>query len=229
MSLLFDELAESFARETDRALRQNGYTRGRLVLELAQRSIPAGSSVLDFGCGPGRLSLLLARSGFRVRAVDISEGMIAQARTLDRQGLDLEFERIGTSAEALEPESCDAIVCSSVIEYILDPAALLREFHQALGKPGVLIISYANRSSLWRRWDRHNEKTNPMYAPHNHSWHWHGFRALLARNGFRAIIGPVFYESPLDWRPGARLFRRVSLFGTLGMLVARPVPIESSR
>jgi SAM-dependent methyltransferase len=227
---MFDQLAEKFARETDRALQQkNGYLRGQLIVDFARRSLAAGDSVLDYGCGPGRLSLLLARSGFRVRAVDISAGMIAQARMLDRQGLDLQFETIGTSSEALQPQSCDAIVCSSVIEYIPDPDALLREFHQALRKPGVLIISYANKTSLWRRyWERDNSHSNPMYTPQNHVWNWRRFRALLARNGFRTTMGPKFFESPCDWKPWGRLLRRVSLVGSLGVVAARPVPIESS-
>jgi ubiquinone/menaquinone biosynthesis C-methylase UbiE len=227
MRQMFDDLAERFTRETDHAMQHNAYTRGSLFVELAGRAIRPGDYVLDYGCGPGRLSHLLARSGFRVRGLDISEGMIAQARKLDRQGLDLQFEAIGAAAAPLEPESFDAIVCSSVIEYVPDPDEVLREFRRALRRSGVLIISYANRSSLWRRyWDENN---NPMYAPHNHSWHWRGFRALLARHGFRKTIGPKFYESPFDGRRCAPLLRRVPLVGALGVLAARPVPIESSR
>ncbi len=216
----FDAVAESFAREIDRAILQNDYARGRVILELAQREIPSGHSVLDYGCGPGRLSLLLARAGFRVRGVDISEGMLAQARTLDPRGLDLEFGSVGEPEEILKPDSCDAILCSSVIEYVVDPDEMLRQFHAALRKSGVLIISYANRSSLWRKsWDR---RTNPLACPHHHLWSWRGFSALLRRNGFRTMGGPTFFESPFDLRPWGRLLRRVSLVGSLGLVAARP-------
>src|SRR5262249_8797489 len=115
---LFDQVAERFARETDRAIEQNGYMRGTLILEMAQPFIPEGAYVLEYGCGPGRLSLLLARCGYRVRGVDISEAMIAQARMLDTRGLDLQFQTIAGSTEVLKPQTCDAILCSSVIEYI---------------------------------------------------------------------------------------------------------------
>jgi len=223
LNLSFDAVAERFALEIDRAILQNGYARGRVILELAQRAIPPGHSVLDFGCGPGRLSLLLARAGFRVRGVDISEGMLAQARTLDRRGLNLEFEIIKEHEEILQPDSCDAIVCSSVIEYVVDPDELLRQFHAALRKSGVLIVSYANKSSLWRKsWDR---RANPLFVPHHHVWHWRGsrgFRALLGRHGFRTVDGPTFFESPFDLRPWGRWLRRVSLVGSLGVVTARP-------
>lgn len=222
MKLLFDKLAEEFAREIDRAIQRNAYARGRIILELAQRTIPSGHYLLDYGCGPGRLSLLLARSGFRVRGVDISEGMIAQARALDRRGLNLEFESIGEPEEILQPDSYDAILCSSVIEYVVDRDELLRQFHMALRKSGVLIISYANKSSLWRKSSDRDRRANPMYVPHHQVWHWRGFRALLGRNGFHTVGGPTFFESPFDLRPWGRLFHRVPLMGTLGVVAARP-------
>lgn len=39
-----------------------------------------GARVLDIGCGPGALSLPLARAGAEVTALDISEGMLARLR-----------------------------------------------------------------------------------------------------------------------------------------------------
>jgi SAM-dependent methyltransferase len=222
----FDEAAEKFTRATDDAIRENRYTRGTLVLELAEQTIPPGGQVIDFGCGPGRMSLLLAQAGFRVRGVDISEGMIQNACALHRDGLHLEFQAINDAAEALTPASCDAIVCSSVIEYVRDPDKLLQQFRAALRNPGALIISYANRSSLCRWcWDAPVSR-NPMHVPHHHAWHWRGFRKLLARNGFRTIIRPKYYDSQYDSLPGAWLLRRISLAGPLGVLAARPTDIS---
>lgn len=215
---VFDQVAEKFTREIDEAIEGNSYTRGELFVRLVQATTQPGQLVLDYGCGPGRISLLLARAGFRVRGVDISEGMIAQARTLDREGLDLEFETIVEPHPG--PDSVDTIVCSSVIEYVIDPGELVRRFRTALRSPGALIISYANRSSLWRQHWRNTCPSNPMVADLHHVWDERRFRKLLTENGFRVTKGSTFFESPLDRWP--RLFRRIPLAGSLGVIVARP-------
>jgi 2-polyprenyl-3-methyl-5-hydroxy-6-metoxy-1,4-benzoquinol methylase len=217
----FDSIAEKFTRETDEAIERDGYVRGDIIVELVHGSTRPGESVLDFGCGPGRLSLLLARAGFRVRGVDISEAMIAQACALDRSGLDLEFQTI-KEAERLKPESCDAIVCSSVIEYVVDPDDLLRQFHTALRAEGVLIISYANGSSLWRKYWMDTGPPNPLSGPHHQVWNWRGFRALLQQSGFRVAGRPIFFESPFDRPLWARFFRHAPFAGSLAVVVARP-------
>ena len=59
---------------------------------------PRGGSVLDVACGRGRHSILMARSGFDVHAVDRNADAIAELRevaarlglTIDAQQLDLE-------------------------------------------------------------------------------------------------------------------------------------------
>jgi SAM-dependent methyltransferase len=156
--------------------------------------------------------------------------MICEAQKLDTRGLDLEFRAIRSAEEALRQESCDAILCSSVIEYVVDPDALLLGFGQALRRPGLLIISYANRSSLWRRYsERGGREANPMYAPHNWRWNWREFRKLLARNGFRPTLAPKYFESPLDWKRWGYLFRNLSLAGSLGLVAARPEPRNTAR
>ena len=223
MSQLFDEVAGKFANDIDQAMNAGNYVRGDLFVALAKSAIPAGAYILDYGCGPGRLSYLLARSGFKVRGVDTSEGMIQQARSLDSKGLKIEFEPIVKFDQALPANTFDAVVCSSVIEYVENADELLQGFHHSLRKPGVLIISYANGSSYFRkRWAR-EAGDNPMGPSQHHTWDWAGFRALLEKNGFQATTQPKFYESPWDSRPWGSWFRGSSYIGSLGVVAARTV------
>lgn len=55
---------------------------------------PPGSSVVDLACGRGRHAIPLARRGFRVTAVDLSETMLALARErARREGVEVEWVR----------------------------------------------------------------------------------------------------------------------------------------
>lgn len=221
---VFDAAAELFTESTDRAIATNTYVRGRLFLDMVKSDTVAGASVLDYGCGPGRLAHVMAREGFAVRAVDPSDAMIALAAQLDCAGLDLQFGTISADPDALQPNSYDVIVCSSVIEYVAKPDELLSSFRRALRVPGLLVISYANKSSLWRRYWERNGGPHPMYTPNNRTWDWPGFKRLLGEQGFRPVCAPKFFESPCDWYRCGSLFRRIPLAGSIGLVAARPAP-----
>lgn len=60
----------------------------REALSLVSKYVPAGGAVLEVGCGTGRLSSLLAATGFAVTATDISALFVrTAAERYRRQGL----------------------------------------------------------------------------------------------------------------------------------------------
>ncbi len=60
----------------------------------------AGSSIIDMGCGTGRHAVELAKRGFRVAGIDISEGMLAVAKAKSSEaGLDVNW----IQADATKP------------------------------------------------------------------------------------------------------------------------------
>jgi 2-polyprenyl-6-hydroxyphenyl methylase/3-demethylubiquinone-9 3-methyltransferase len=156
-----------------------------------------GRDWLDAGCGSGTMSRYLAAAGARVLAVDAAEEMIAIARELTAMApsRQLGFERVATIAHLpLADQSLDGILCSSVLEYVSDPAACLAEFARVLRPGGRLVISVANRNSLVRQaqirthklgrffgqsWCAFIEYSHNEYTPAD-------FRALLHRHGFAA-------------------------------------------
>lgn len=60
----------------------------------------AGTHLLDVPCGNGRLSFELAKRGFRVTAVDISEEFIEEARNTQARLIDLSADADGTDSIA---------------------------------------------------------------------------------------------------------------------------------
>ena len=163
---------------------------------------------LDAGCGSGTLARYLAEVGCRVLGVDASEEMIAKANELatgHEPSQRLRFERIDTIADLPLPDrSLDGILCSSVLEYVLDPSACLREFARVLRPEGLLVVSVANRKSLVRR---AQVLTHALGRLLNQQWfefldHSHneytsaGFRAVLSKHCF-ATDKVISFGSPI--------------------------------
>jgi 2-polyprenyl-3-methyl-5-hydroxy-6-metoxy-1,4-benzoquinol methylase len=215
-STIYDETAAAFASGVDRQIRAGRYRRGELFLTAALSAVPRGGAILDYGCGPGRISALLAQRGFRVRGLDPSPAMIGVAGRQPLDGLPVEFDLIRDQLD-LPPASFDAIVCSSVIEYVAQPEKLLSQFAAALRPSGVLIISYANRRSLQRKLFQYR---NLHLADQKHLWSWPQFRKLLEECGFRSTRRPVFYESAFDRLGPLGLLSASQLVGNLGLITS---------
>jgi 2-polyprenyl-3-methyl-5-hydroxy-6-metoxy-1,4-benzoquinol methylase len=59
-----------------RAIRWRRRQEAAQVARTVARHVPRGGRLLDLGCGPGRHTLPLARSGYTVTAVDTSAGLL---------------------------------------------------------------------------------------------------------------------------------------------------------
>ena len=214
---IYDQTAAAFAIRTDRLIEAGRYRRGELFLAAAVASVPPNGEILDYGCGPGRISALLARRGFRVRGIDPSTAMIAVARQQFLDDVHVEFQCCPTSA-AFTSGSYDAIVCSSVIEYVPEPEQFLHELHTILQPRGVLIISFANRSSLSRVLFQHR---NLHLQDQRHLWAWEEFSRLLSANRFEPMLSPQYFESVCDRFGPLSSLSALPRVGTLGLAVAR--------
>lgn len=213
------ETVRRFARNVDIAIRTDTYTRGKLFVDLAKRNIPEGGFILDYGCGPGRISLMVAQAGYKVRGIDPSPEMISEANSLDREGLTLDFELGGQLA--LERAGYDGILCSSVIDYVGDPDALLQAFHRSLRPGSTLVVSHGNTYSPFLLYWSHSSKVyNPFLNAVQRHWTPSAFRDLLVRNGFELTSRPRYFD-PTYERWFGSLLLRVPFVGSLSIVAAR--------
>jgi len=125
-----------------------GYALGSApgILAILDRNRIREGLVVDLGCGSGLWAQELAKVGYRVLGIDVSEQMIAIAR---KRVPEAEF-RVGSLFDAGIPPCHAVTAVGEVLNYLLDPKGhsegLLALFHRvyaALVPGGVFIFDLA--------------------------------------------------------------------------------------
>lgn len=98
--------------------------------------------IMDFGCGPGDITVILSQNCKTVYALDTSEGMldVARQKALANQRHNIQFYKTELLDANFDGLAFDAITAFNVLHYIDNSSLLFKQFHTLL-KPGGLFIS----------------------------------------------------------------------------------------
>ena len=151
--LLFDAKAATWPAK----YAPDGSLTGRLAqfAEGLAGQVAAGGRVLDLGCGTGNLARAADAAGLRVTACDISAEMLRRATSGDRGGavdwvsLEPRWARL-----PFESAAFDAVVAASVLEYVEQPIAVLRECARVLRPAGIMLCTVPDlrHPVRWLEW-----------------------------------------------------------------------------
>ncbi len=146
--------AEATAYDENRYITPRGQ-----ALEALQKGVIANyleelepnANVLELGCGTGRFLPFMSRRGYRMTGIDISEGMLRQAR------LRLEAEGDGTTrvmtgnacALDFDDGSFDAVISILVVNLIPDYRKAFGEVARILQPGAIFVLSVPNLSSIY--------------------------------------------------------------------------------
>lgn len=119
------------------------FRNNRAVAIIAHLDLAPGMHVLDFGCGPGRLAIPLARAvgpSGRITALDVQEAMLRRVQAkAAAEGLgNIETVRGAAGEVRLESGRYDRALLVTVLGEIPDRASLLKQLFGCL-KPGGLL------------------------------------------------------------------------------------------
>ena len=105
--------------------------------------IRSGSRVLDFGCGPGFISIGLANlvgTSGRVYGMDLNKRFISEATRRAQNLTQVTFHKVENEEIPLREHAVNRLFCKNVLEYVPDVRETLQEFQRVLEPGGRLLI-----------------------------------------------------------------------------------------
>jgi SAM-dependent methyltransferase len=117
---------------------------------LAERHDPRGRDVIELGCGPGRAAAALAeRFGARVTALDASAEMLAAARSIVPESVEL----VEARAESLPfADASFDLAYANFVVHLLDRPRAFAEARRVLRPGGVLWLKTADPERIGDFW-----------------------------------------------------------------------------
>jgi len=111
------------------------------VVAAVLSAVPPGASVVDAGCGTGRLSRALAEAGLLVTGIDSSPGMVRKAIATNSVAGRTTYLRADARDIPMPSESVDAVLQSLVLHNIVpDWRSAIWESWRVLRVGGSLVI-----------------------------------------------------------------------------------------
>jgi demethylmenaquinone methyltransferase/2-methoxy-6-polyprenyl-1,4-benzoquinol methylase len=148
MSYVYMKVLETAPERYERGMRLLTLGRLQRVYRDVAASLSAGDRVLDIGCGPGELAVLLARGGCQVTGIDVSPQMLRQAshrvQAAGVAGL-VTLREVGAVEldTAFPAASFDALVSTLVFSELSSDEMVytLSECRRVLKREGLLLVA----------------------------------------------------------------------------------------
>lgn len=168
------------------------WTKGsrKTIIPFLEPYIEKGSFIVDAGCGDGLGSYLLAKNGYRVTGIDLSNEMIEKAKA--RTDLDsLTFVQGDLTNLPLEEKSADAVMAINSLEWTQKPIDALNELKRIVKDKGHACVGILGptahpRVNSYRRLYGEEVIMNTMMP-------WE-FEQLAKENGWAVIDGHGVYK-----------------------------------
>lgn len=191
-----ERVYDAFAREhdIDDYYARSGFLIGYIEkrrLRIIERMMSArkGDAILEVGCGGGHVLSLFKQA--KLTGVDVSGEMLAKARR-NLAGYDFELKKGDIADVELADASFDGIVCTEVLEHVVDPEHVLRNIQRLVKPTGRVVITFPNDSLINGLKDVVRKSGLTALPPfkrvawggdhfHYHVWSIREMRALLSR------------------------------------------------
>jgi ubiquinone/menaquinone biosynthesis C-methylase UbiE len=188
----FDKAAETWDEQPAHLRRAHA------IAEAIQRQVALSPDIraMDYGAGPGLLTLEIRPRVRSVTAADSSPGMLS---VLKRKVAERGITNVSTLLLDLEKEpgperAFDLIVSSMVLHHVEDTARILGEFHRMLAPGGILAVADLDAEDG----TFHTDKTGVQHFGFDRR----RLKELLEKAGFTGIEAVTAVTIPREIAPG---------------------------
>lgn len=190
-------------------------------------AIQPGASILDLGCGIGRISLEFARRGFRVTGVDRTTSYLEQARQqAEKENLNIELVH-GDMRDFVRPDAFDGVVSVyTTFGYFEDPAddrRVVDNVYKSLRPEGTFLIDMHGKETLAKIFQEHlwSEREGYIWLQEQkvtQNWSWMQSKWILIKGNER-VEGNISHRLYSATEAAALLtgggFSRADIYGSL--------------
>jgi SAM-dependent methyltransferase len=227
----------------DSEIKRRHYRQTELGIQFGLSHVSRLGDVLEIGSGPAVWTTLYLESAATAVLLDISEGMLARARTRLsswHNGHHAGKARYvcGDFLEVVQSDqSYDTIISSRAFEYMSDKPAFVRKCFELLRPGGTLLLVTKNHD--WRdlremRYEAENRPRDQIpiaVAMQLDLLSSRTVMEMLSNSGFSAVhLYPVVfgsYHRPFSWRPTLAILDALHRFYYRGALSLIPRPLQS--
>ncbi len=168
----------------------------RIRVLIDQAEITDSDKVIEVGCGAGHILERIPKG--IIYGIDISEIQIKRAK--ERLGDRVSLQKSPGEKIPFEDKFFNKILCSEVIEHVLDPAPLLIEMSRVLRDDGILSLSIPNENLInstkkflinfgMRRMIEPKKSGWDLASKNNlDEWHLHEFNMKLIKKYINGIF-----------------------------------------
>ena len=157
-----------------------------------------GKRTLDYGCGEGYGSAILAKNGSSVVGVDIDPEAINHSKDSYAQFSNIEFQVLENPQLPFPDGHFEFITCFEVIEHVSNQEEIVSELARVLSPNGTLLISTPNKAE-------YSDANNYSNEFHVKEFYIDEFRTFLTNKfdhvsflGQRLVASSLIYNLDVD-------------------------------
>jgi len=190
---------EKYAREFVDPF-DDGVTSNRaqsITYSFLKKHLPKPGTMLEIGCGNGRLLHHAKHDGWTVRGLELSPFLAESVKK--RLDIDVEVANF-LEYKVKESDRYDLVLLRHVLEHLPDSKGALRSIHSMLANGGHALLEFPNIDGMdirYKRWLRrtglHRKKYPETYRPgHCNEFCRESFEYLLKETGFDLVVWETY-------------------------------------